>query len=56
MTYNKIKDKIYNLKVNKIDYIKIFDTNKIIKPYYKNKKYKIFIAYYLGGTRLIDNI
>jgi pantoate--beta-alanine ligase len=56
MTYNKIKDKIYNLKVNKIDYIKVFDTNKIIKTHKKKKKFKIFIAYYLGSTRLIDNI
>ena len=42
--------------INKIDYIKILDINKIIKPFKKVKKYKIFIAYYLGTTRLIDNI
>ena len=40
----------------KIDYIKIFDINKIIKPFKKIKRNKIFIAYYLRSTRLIDNI
>ena len=29
---------------------------KIIKPYKRTNKHKIFIAYYLGSTRLIDNI
>ena len=52
----KIKNKIYQLGVKKIDYIELIDINKQIKPYKKNKKYKIFIAYYLGSTRLIDNI
>ena len=51
-----LRKKIIKLGVSKIDYIKILDINKLIKPYKKNKKYKIFIAYYLGGTRLIDNI
>ena len=52
------KIKIYFLKigVRKIDYIKVLDINKLIKPYKKKNKYKIFIAYYLGKTRLIDNI
>ena len=51
-----IKHKIFKMGVKKIDYLKILDTNKLIKPYKKNNKYKIFIAYYLGSTRLIDNI
>ena len=42
--------------VDKIDYIEIVDLNKIIKPLHKSKNYKIFIAYYLNKTRLIDNI
>ena len=42
--------------VKKIDYIEIFNVNKIIKPFKKEIKYKIFFAYYLGSTRLIDNI
>jgi pantoate--beta-alanine ligase len=52
----EIKKKIYKLGANKIEYIQILDINKLIKPYIKNNKYKIFIAYYLGKTRLIDNI
>ena len=50
------KRKIRELGVNKIEYIEILNINKLIKPYIKNNKYKIFVAYYLGGTRLIDNI
>jgi len=51
-----IKRKIFKLGVRKIDYIKMLDINKLIKPYKRNNKYKIFVAYYLGSTRLIDNI
>ena len=54
--FRKIKRKIFKLGASKIDYIKIFDINKLIKPYKKKSKYRIFIAYYLGTTRLIDNI
>ena len=53
---NFIKNKILILGANKIDYIKILNINKINKPYKKTKKNKIFIAYYLRSTRLIDNI
>ena len=51
-----IKKKILKLGASKIDYIEFLDTNKIFKPYKKGNKYKIFIAYFLGATRLIDNI
>ena len=51
-----VKKKIFKLGVHKIDYIKILDVNKLIKPYRRTNKHKIFIAYYLGSTRLIDNI
>ena len=53
MKFNK---DIYKLGADKIDYIKIHDINKLIKPYKKKNKHRIFIAYYLGSTRLIDNI
>ena len=53
---NHIKLKILNLGVKKIDYLSILDLNKIIKPYKKKNKKKIFISYYLDSTRLIDNI
>ena len=52
----EIKREIHKLGVNKIEYIQALNINKLIKPYIKNNKYKIFIAYYLGTTRLIDNI
>ena len=52
----KIKNQIFQLGVKKVDYIELIDINKQIKPFKKNKKYKLFIAYYLGSTRLIDNI
>tara|TARA_Y100000590_G_scaffold84921_1_gene94883 strand:+ start:8980 stop:9789 length:810 start_codon:yes stop_codon:yes gene_type:complete len=51
-----IKKQIFILGAKKIDYVKVLDVNKLIKPYKKNKKYKIFIAYFLNKTRLIDNI
>jgi len=51
-----IKRKIFKLGVRKIDYIKILDINKLIKSYKRKNKYKIFVAYYLGSTRIIDNI
>ena len=47
---------ILNYGVKKIDYVKIFDVNKLAKSHIKKKKYRIFLAYYLGSTRLIDNI
>ena len=51
-----LKSKILSLGVAKIDYIQILDINKLIKPYVKNNRHKIFIAYHLRKTRLIDNI
>ena len=51
-----IKKSVFKLGVDKIDYIEMIDINKIIKPYKKNSKFRIFIAYYLRSTRLIDNI
>ena len=52
---SNIKRKILNLGATKIDYLKLLNINKLIKPYKKNKKIRIFVAYYLKKTRLIDN-
>jgi len=52
----KIKNKIFKFGVKKIDYIELIDINQQTRPFKKNIKYKLFIAYYLGSTRLIDNI
>ena len=52
----EIKLRFLKLGVTKIDYIKVLDINKLIKPYNNKNEHRIFIAYYLGKTRLIDNI
>ena len=51
-----IKRKVFILGASKVDYIKILDINKLLKPYKRNNKYKIFVAYYLDSIRLIDNV
>lgn len=51
-----LKKKIKKIGINKIDYIEILDINKIVKPYIKKNKKRIFISYYIKKTRLIDNI
>jgi len=56
ISIKSLKSKILKIGVKKIDYLEILNINKINKPYKKNRKYRIFIAYYLGSTRLIDNI
>ena len=56
ISIKNLKDKVYKLNVDKIDYLEILDVNKLIKPFKRKNKYKIFIAYYLGSVRLIDNI
>lgn len=56
LSKKKVKQKIKSFGVRKIDYLDLLDINKLVKPFKKEKKYKIFIAYYLGSTRLIDNI
>ena len=53
---NKIKKYIYDLGVDKIDYVQYININNIQLNKKTNKKYKIFIAYYLKKVRLIDNI
>jgi len=56
ISLDTIKNKILKLGVRKIDYIKLLDVNNLIRPYKKNIKYRIFVAYFLRKTRLIDNI
>jgi pantoate--beta-alanine ligase len=55
-SFNLVKNKIFNFGIKKIDYIKVLDINKIIKPYKKKSNKKIFVAYYINSVRLIDNI
>ena len=56
ISIKKIKYEILSLGTKKIDYLEVLDINKIIKPYKKKLNKRIFIAYYLGYIRLIDNI
>jgi len=55
ITIASLNKKVLKLGIKKIDYLKIIDINKLTKPFIKRNKFKIFIAYYLGNIRLIDN-
>ena len=55
------KDKLFSKKIintgaTKIEYLEVLDINKLIKPFKRKTLYKVFVAYYLNLTRLIDNI
>ena len=49
--YNKIKA----FGVKKIDYIEFLNLKTLKKPKSKKSKFNIFVAFYIGKTRLIDN-
>ena len=51
-----IKKNILLLGVNKIDYLELLNKNNLTKKKIKKNNFRIFIAYYLGKIRLIDNI
>jgi len=51
-----IRNKIINTGIKKIDYLEILNINNLISPKKRKIKKKIFISYYLGVVRLIDNI
>ena len=51
-----LKKKLINLGVSKVDYLEIINLKKLKKPKNRKENYNIFVAYYLGKTRLIDNI
>ena len=53
---NKIKNNLINLGIKKIDYIELYNLKTLKRPKNKREKFKIFIAFYLNKTRLIDNI
>ena len=52
---NYLKNQIISLGLNKIEYLKLLNLKTLKYPKI-NEKFNIFIAYYLGKTRLIDNI
>tara|TARA_B110000438_G_scaffold302991_1_gene362614 strand:- start:1000 stop:1818 length:819 start_codon:yes stop_codon:yes gene_type:complete len=48
--------KLKYLGINRLDYIKCINLYTLKKPKSNKEKFNIFIAYYLGKTRLIDNV
>ena len=50
----KIKSELEKKYLIKIEYLQIRNVNDLKNANYK-KKYRIFIAYYIKGIRLIDN-
>ena len=53
---DKIKKDLRDLGANKIDYLENYNIKNFKKIKRQNKKFNIFIAYYIKNTRLIDNI
>ncbi len=53
---NKIKKDLKDLGASKIDYLENYNIKNFEKIKKQNKKFNIFIAYYIKKTRLIDNI
>ena len=51
---SKCKDELENKFKIKIDYLEFRDENKMKLDNFKSK-YRLFIAYYINGVRLIDN-
>ena len=53
---NKIKQDLINFGISKIDYIENYNIKSFKKIKKHNKKFNLFIAYYIENIRLIDNI
>jgi len=53
---NKIKRDLINLGAKRIDYIENYNIKNFKRIKKHNKKFNIFIAYYIKNIRLIDNI
>ena len=53
---NRIKKDLRDLGASKIDYLENYNIENFKKIKRQNKKFNIFIAYYIKNTRLIDNI
>ena len=51
----KGRKKLINLGFNKIDYLEIYNENNLLKKNIKKNNLRVFVAAYLGKTRLIDN-
>ena len=53
---SKIKKDLINLGATKIDYLENYNIKSFKKIKRPNEKFNLFFAYYIGKTRLIDNI
>ena len=51
----KGKKELINLGFNKIDYLEVYNENNLLKKDMKKNNLRVFVAAYLGKTRLIDN-
>ena len=52
----EVKNKVFSLGANKIDYVENYNIDNFKKAKKGNENFNIFIAYYIGNVRLIDNI
>ena len=53
---SEIINKLINLGADKVDYIECVNLKKLKLCKNTNTNFNIFLAYYLGGVRLIDNL
>ena len=53
---SKIKKDLRDLGASKIDYLENYNIKNFKQIKRQNKKFNIFVAYYIKNTRLIDNI
>ncbi len=53
---NSMKKQLKKLKYRKLEYLEILDEKTLSKINNKSKKARIFVAIYIGKTRLIDNM
>ena len=53
---NKLKENLNKVGIKKLDYVEIYNIKKFKKLNKSSQNFNIFIAYYLGEVRLIDNI
>ncbi len=56
LKFKDIQNDLMDLGVTKIDYLESYNLKTLKKPKSKKEKFKIFVAFYLNKTRLIDNI
>ena len=49
------KKKLINYGFSKVDYLEIYNENNLSKKNIKKNNLRVFIAAWIGKTRLIDN-